>query len=258
MATLRILRAAACVCVTLTSAPGVGEAQGFKLRGAAGLKLDVEYTRFDDPDNMSVPADTVVGGIDLWGTIGTALQYFAAIDVHFGGAVNGGFAYEMDFYGFGLGIQLGSFAFAGVAAGIGFSGVTGEIPFARQFPIRGILQLNLHKRLHIEGFAIGKAIGARARNNGTDAFGGFDEIKAGVLLRIGKGGGNAYQRWGNGYFVGATYSELLGVRSYGALLGYSISIAYDMGGRWRKRYRPYMPRVRPTKVTPTTVTPDEL
>jgi len=250
------------VCVALTSTPNLADAQRYKFRGAAGVKMDVEYTTFDDPDQMAPPTDTVVGGLDLWGTIGTAVQFLAAIDLHFGGGVEGGFAYEMDFYGFGLGFQLGTFAFVGAAAGIGFSGVTGEIPFARQIPIRGLLQLNLHERLQIEGYGVGKFIGARARNNGTDSLGGFDEFKAGVLLRIGKGGGNTYQKWGNGYFVGATYSELLGMRSYGAVVGYSISLAYDMGGRWRKRSkrRPYRPRTKPNdlKKVPATVTPDDL
>lgn len=231
----RIVMAAALGALVAGSA---GSAHGqfwSKIRGAAGVKLDTEYTRFDAPDTMATPSDYMVGGIELWGTAGRGLQFLGAIDLHFGGAIDGGFAYEMDLYPFGIGMQVGSFAFFGVAVGIGFSGVTSEVPFARQIPVRAMLQLNLHERVHIETYGIGKLISARARTDGTDALAGFDEVKAGALLRIGKGGEQRYQKWGNGYFLGVTYSELLGMKSYGALVGYSISLAYDPSGPYRRR-----------------------
>gem|GEM_PF-6416260 len=231
----RILMAAVLVVVVAGTGLSAHAQMWRRIRGAAGLKLDTEYTRFDSPDSMATPSDYLVGGLELWGTAGSALQFLAAIDLHFGGAIDGGFAYEMDLYPFGIGAQLGTFAFVGVAAGIGFSGVTSEIPFARQVPIRAMVQLNLHERVQIEAYGVGKLIGARARNDGTDALAGFDEIKAGALLRIGKGGEQYYQKWGNGYFVGVTYSELLGMKSYGAVIGYSISLAYDPHSRWRPR-----------------------
>ncbi len=250
------------MCVALTWAPTDSQAQFSKFRGAAGVKMDVEYTTFDDPDAMALPSDTVAGGLDLWGTIGSTAQFLAAIDLRFGGAVEGGFSYEMDLYPFGLGLQLGTFGFIGVAGGIGFSGVTGQIPFARQIPVRAMIQLNLHERLQVEGFGVGKFIGARARTDGAEHL-GFDEIKAGALIRVGKGGSQRYNKWGNGYYVGATYSELLGVRSYSMLIGYSISLFYDPSGRFRQRNRrPYMPRVRPPKPDDApakpTVSPPEL
>jgi hypothetical protein len=71
-------------------------------------------------------------------------------------------------------------------------------------------------------------VGAPARDDGARHAPFGDELGAGARLRLGRSGGGARDRWGNGAFVGATLDELMHGQAWGALVGYSITMSATM------------------------------
>lgn len=208
-------------------------------RFAADLGMDIRYTRFAPPaadaaDAMDVERnDSLLAGFTVSGFAGKkAVGYAGAIDVRFGAGVYGGFAYDVALRLLGAGLTVGHHARFSTTVGIGAHGHTGHIPAAMRVPVRATLHLELGRRVHLAGYAQAAFISfADVRQSGSsvaaDALFG-DEFNAGGYLRLGKGG-RQYDRadWGNGYYLGAEYQEMLGERQVVLLFGYGIGITAE-------------------------------
>jgi hypothetical protein len=180
-------------------------------------------------DNVDEP--TLAGGLEHAGTVGARLRgmvgkapgWCAGFDFEVGGA-DEGFVYELDVYLAGLGMRLGGGGMVAVCAGAGFGGTTGAIPFAGQFPVEGVIELDIATVRVMTWARATWTVGADQRANGASVVTFADEVAAGVGFRVGKrmrpyGNIDA----GNGYYVGGTYRESMGTRFVGAVFGYGIS-----------------------------------
>lgn len=222
------------VTALTVATPGPGHAEDWRF--TADLELDVRYTRFAEPDLAIDPEsernDSLLAGFTIAGFAGKqAFGYAAAIDMRFGAGITGGFAYDVALRLLGAGLTFGHRARISTTFGIGAHGHTGHIPPAMRFPVRTTLHLELGRRVHLAGFAqIASISFADVRERGSSIAPFGDEFAAGGYLRLGKGGRQYGQvDWGNGYYLGAAYQEMLGERQLVVILGYGIGMtASDM------------------------------
>ena len=216
---------AAIVCTS--SAPaGADPFRGW--RGSMGLRMDASYSRVDAPELIGDTEDLVLAGFSLRAFASKApIGYLGGADMHFGAGIQGGFAYDASLSLLGVGLQLGHWLTFGAIIGAGVDGVTDNIEFAVQLPAELLLDIDLGRRVHLAAWGAGKWLtSSEARQDGSESVSAFDEVRAGVALRVGKGFRDYQQSWGNGYFVGATYSERLGTRFVGAMLGFGINMTF--------------------------------
>jgi hypothetical protein len=196
---------------------------------AGGAQLHYElsglhaYDRADMPAAMTAPRDVVLAGARLHGFIGNKrLGYHAGLDLAAGGTIaDGGFAYDVALFPAGVALRFAETSFLSLGAGVGASGATGTLDDAATFPVEARFEIG--RAIRVLGRARATFIaGADDRQDGARF---ADELEAMLALRLGR----AYTDWGfptgNGYFIGATYREALGVKFAGAVIGYSI----DMG-----------------------------
>lgn len=219
----------ALLCAVVIAQSG-GNAHADRWRFAADLELDIRYQRFAEPAPGVERNDSVLAGFTAGGFAGKrTLGYVAAVDVRLGAGVYGGFAYDFALRVLGVGLAFGPRVRLSTTTGIGAHGHTGHIPAAMRFPFRATLHIDLGRRVHLSGFAQTTFVSfAEVREQGSDTAPFGDELSAGGYLRLGKGG-TQYSRthWGNGYFLGAAYQEMLGERQLVFTLGYGISMVSD-------------------------------
>lgn len=217
---------AALLCAWTSSA----DAQSFRdWRGSMNLRMDANYSRVDAPELTGGTEDIVLAGFSLRAFGSKApIGYLGGVDIHFGGGVQGGFAYDASLSLLGIGVQLGHWLTAGAMIGAGVDGVTENIPFGVQFPVEVLIDLALGKRVHLAAWGTGKWVASSdTRQDGSDSVSAFDEMRAGVVLRIGKGFRDRQQGWGNGYFIGAQYGERMGTTFVGAIFGFGINMSFQ-------------------------------
>ncbi len=195
---------------------------------AGDVDLDARYAHARDEEGAAEASDTLVAGVALSGFAGKGvIGYVAGLDAHFGGGLDGGFAYEFDLHPVGLGLSFGHVLRLGVTVGLGVHGLTGRIPFAIQFPLQASLDVNLGRRVHLSAWVTSKWITfADGRQDGSASLPFGDELSSGVFLRLGKGGRQFQADWGNGYYLGVTYDERMGTSSLGGMIGYSIDTTF--------------------------------
>jgi hypothetical protein len=197
------------------------------IAGGAQLHYELQglhaYERTEMPAAMSAPSDVVLAGARLHGFIGNKwLGYHAGLDLAAGGTIGaGGFAYDVALFPAGIALRFAETSFVSLGLGVGASGATGTLDDAATFPVEARFELG--RGIRVLGRARATFVaGADGRQDGAQL---ADELEAMLALRVGR----AYTDWGfptgNGYFIGATYREALGVKFAGAVIGYSI----DMG-----------------------------
>ncbi len=133
-----------------------------------------------------------------------------------------GFAYDVSLLPVGAAVRFGDTQFVGIAGGVGAMGAVGSIDDAATFPVEAFADLGLGAHLRVIARARATYLaGAPAREDHQP------ELDAQLALRV----GHRYHQWGfpsgNGYFVGAEYRELAGVRFAGAVFGYAIDLATE-------------------------------
>ncbi len=236
------------VAVAMVTAVGQADAQPFRDWGfGATLSYEARVASAEDPDALADVTQIATAGVASRAFAGKRrrrLAYAAGFDFQFGGGVSGGFAYEFDLLPLGLAIRLGDRAHVGVVTGVGFSGLTGHIDFAMQFPVEAFLEFELGSRLRVMSWGSSRWVASsEARTGGVDALPFGDEFVAGVGVRWGVRRDQHQAVMGNGYYVGGLYQERLGVRFYGATIGYNLNVGTR---RERREPRPYMPTVQST------------
>lgn len=211
----------------------------------ASLNYEARVTHAEDPDALADVTQVATAGVSsraLAGKRDRRAAFAAGFDFQFGGGIGGGFAYEFDFYPLGLATRLGERGHFGVVAGVGLSGLTDRIDFAMQFPVEAFLEFELGRRIRVLAYGSSRWVASsEARTGGVDAIPFGDEFNAGLGIRWGKRRDQHRAAMGNGYYVGGLYQERLGVRFYGATIGYNLNFATAA----QKPRRPYMPTVRP-------------
>ena len=206
------------------------EARADRWRFTGDLELDLRYTRFSGPVADEERADSLVGGLALSAFAGRQIPGLAVfLECHFGGGLQGGFAYDVALHPIGLGLAFGHRLRLSATAGIGAQGLTGHIPPALRIPLRVAAHLELGDRVHLATFAQAAYVSfADERERGSESTPLGDELAAGGYLRIGKGGDTYGADWGNGYLIGGTYQEMLGGRQFLVVFGYGIGVTADM------------------------------
>jgi hypothetical protein len=213
----RLVLAIAVVAATATGAAAQSFG-GWKASGA--FELDARWTEAEARD------DVLTAGLRLRAFASkTVVGYMGGLDLHLGAGTGGGFAYDGNLYLVGAGLELG-WVTVGAVVGGGMSGVTGREPFALQAPVELLAALVPHRRVRLHGWARASFVAlADGRQNGSERAPFGDELEAGVALRLGRGGRDHMQRWGNGYFVAALYGERQGVTWTGVAIGYGLHSA---------------------------------
>lgn len=218
------------MAVALLLALGSADAHAidwWKWSAGGALELDARAMQREDETAASGLSETVTAGLGLRGFGGRTLGIMAGIDARFGGGLQGGFAYDGGLLPVGVALRLGRVGVVGILAGVNLSGVTGHVPFAVEYPIEARLELGLGRHLHLSGFGRASFITiADRRQNGAEHAPFGDELRAGVSLRLGRGGRRHQESWGNGIYVGALYGESLGTRELGLVLGYGITTTF--------------------------------
>lgn len=149
--------------------------------------------------------------------------FATTMDLVLGGGA-GGFVYDMNFL-FGAGTPPDEVLGYGLTAGFGLGGITGgHLPFAFTLPVQAYVQLNLGDTTHIMAYVRPYWVAlAPERDKGTETFGSFDELRAGIILgtaEIERGGADP-DEWGG--FIGLTYREARGNRMLGLFVGFGTA-----------------------------------
>lgn len=224
---------------TLSVAIGdTAEARPFgDIGGGAQVQYELASMHDVAHDEMSSPRanDLVLGGFRVHGFAGNARWGY-----HLGAAMaagstirDGGFAYDVSLFPFGVALRFAETSFVTLGAGIGASGAVGTLDDAVTFPLEARFEIGRGVRL------LGRARltfldGAPSRDDGTVTVSAGDELEAMLGVRLGRGYDDHGFPTGNGYFIGATVRESLGARFAGVVIGYAL----DMGTR-RTRRRSY-------------------
>ncbi len=165
------------------------------------------------------------------------------IDAHFGAGLTGGFAYNFDFHPFGLSLydtNEGKISL-GLTTGIQLQGVTGRQFFRTAIPLRLFLNFKIQSwaYVHVWG-GIDTNLGD-SRSEGSKHALWADELRTGMRIRLGpnrsKKMGSGRLSSGNGYFVGTTYSERLGLSFWGFVVGPSSCRAWFGASDFEKAAR---------------------
>jgi hypothetical protein len=202
-----------------------------ELEGAnGGAWLHYELSGLHDVDSrmtQTKPSELVLVGVRLHGFVGVErFGYHIGLDLAAGSTVRaGGFAYDVALFPVGIALRLGTTSIVAIGAGVGASGAVGTLDDAATFPIEANLELGGGRvRLLARARAISVS-GAASRRDGAPTTKLADELDATLGLRI----GHHYNQFGfpsgNGYFVGASYREMLGARFVGLVIGYTIDLA---------------------------------
>jgi hypothetical protein len=202
------------------------------LQGGAQLHYELEGLHaVDHADAMTYPEarDFVMATARLHGFLGSkTFGFHMGLDLGAGGTIHdGGFAYDVSVFPFGVAFRFFETSFLTLGAGIGAAGATGTLDDAVTFPLEARLEVG--RGLRLLGRARATFVDAARHREGGAPF--TDELEGMLGLRIGSGYDEYGFPTGNGYFVGATFKEQLGTRFLGLMIGYSI----DMGTRRKPR-----------------------
>lgn len=228
-----IIVATVLVVAARTAHAGWEDAEGgaqlhYELSGEHGLD---RHERVGSPAGTTAPPrELALWTARLHGFVGgKTFGFHMGLDLGAGASIrDGGFAYDVSLFPIGVGVRFFETSFITLGAGVGASGATGTLDDAATFPLEVRFEIGRGIRLLGRGRATFVSA-AKARDDGARF---ADELEAMIGLRIGTGYDEYGFPTGNGYFVGATYRELMGVQFVGAVIGYSI----DMGTRRRTRH----------------------
>ncbi|HSD89473.1 MAG TPA: hypothetical protein VLB44_18210 [Kofleriaceae bacterium] len=220
------------VLFALVLASRTAHAQMPDFQGGAQLHYELEGLHaVDHPEAMTYPEarDFVIATARLHGFIGGKhLGFHMGLDLGAGGTIrDGGFAYDVSLFPFGVAFRFFETSFLTLGAGIGAAGATGTLDDAVTFPLEARLEIG--RGIRLLGRARATFVDAARMREGGAAF--ADELEGMLGLRFGTGYDEYGFPTGNGYFVGATFKEQLGTRFLGLMIGYSI----DMGTRRKPR-----------------------
>ena len=215
------------ISLQLGSVPAQARPQ--KLSASGTVLVDTRCGALGGAEALDNLDYTLTAGATLRAVIRRGwLAYAAGLDYQFGGGVPGGFAYEVNLYPLGIGTNLGRVAYLAVVIGVGASGVTPHrMPFAVQFPAELYFETELGARLRLRLW--GRAawtLGAEARASGTPSAAFADESALGATLRLGRRIDKWRYRSGNGYYLGASYAERMGMEVVTVMFGYSVNFGY--------------------------------
>jgi hypothetical protein len=187
------------------------------------FQLDARYHRYDETSHTSELRNVVLAGAGTRGAIGwPGFGFRAGLDARFGAGLEGGFAYDAGLLPLGIAAPLSSPIRLGLITGIATSGVTNRIPFTLAFPAELAVEADLGWSLLVAAWVRPSWVLTDAREHGSELVPWAEELEAGALVRIGKGGEQHRIRWGNGYFLGVSYREQLGTSALGVLFGHSL------------------------------------
>ncbi|NVB84236.1 MAG: hypothetical protein HOV81_38020 [Kofleriaceae bacterium] len=181
------------------------------------------------PGMLEPPRELALWTARLHGFVGgKTFAFHVGLDLGAGGSIRGGgFAYDVSLFPFGVAVRFFETSFITFGAGIGASGATGTLDDAATMPLE--LRFELGRGIRVLGRARATFVAAaKARDDGARF---ADELEAMLALRLGTGYDEYGFPTGNGYFIGATYRELMDTQFVGAVFGYSI----DMGTRRKPR-----------------------
>lgn len=212
-----------------------------RVQGGAYLHYEVSgLTVIDDDARMTgaPPAakELVLAGARLHGFLGqnASVAYHVGLDLGFGSTLrDGGFAYDLALFPVGIVVRGGQTSIFGVSAGVGAIGAIGTIDDAITVPVEAIAELGDGRFRVLARGRVAYIAGANARQSAAPSIPFADELDAMLGLRFGRHYEDYGFPTGNGYFVGASYRELAGVRFLGLTIGYSIDLA--MPRRWVTR-----------------------
>jgi hypothetical protein len=166
------------------------------------------------------------------------LAYAIGIDVRAGGGVHGGFAFDTTLYPIGISIGHGAPVSARVVGGVGAGGVTGHLPIAARFPVEAELEIHPIRALELSAWAeVAYALRTARASGAPDAPWG-DELTLGATIRIGHAARESEFHWSNGWRVGGTFTERVGEKVYGVVVGWGIDLSggpVDSGAGERDR-----------------------
>lgn len=195
-------------------------------RLGGGAQLHYDITTLHDVEHPAgepaSPQDLVLAGARLHGFVGgKRFGYHLGLDLAAGQTArpHSVLAYDVALFPVGLALRFAETSFITVGAGIGAFGAVGTLDDRATYPLEARVEIGRGTRLL-----------GRVRTSYVDP---GSALEAMLGLRI----GDAYNEYGyptgNGYFLGASYRELLGARFAGITLGFSL----DMGTpRTRRRF----------------------
>ena len=201
-------------------------------QGGLLLQLDTEYERTRAPGQVQGLRDTVTAGlsIDADGSTGHGpLGFSAFLDAHFGAGLQGGFAYRAALLPVGFAVHdRRHIVKLGVTSGFMLQGVTGHQPPGVLAPLRVSLIIRAGDHLLLNAWGTSEFSLRSNRQGDADHALFGDEMRAGLVLRIGRGGkrdeGRQQVLYGSGYFLGALYSERLGTEFWGLTIGHGMDM----------------------------------
>ncbi|MDB4954100.1 MAG: alpha/beta hydrolase fold protein [Myxococcales bacterium] len=195
-----------------------------------GAWLHYELSGVHDVDRRMTEAkssELVLAGVRLHGFIGNArVGLHLGLDLAAGSTLRaGGFAYDVALLPLGVAVRLGTTSVIALGTGIGASGAIGTLDDAVTLPVEATAELGGGRIRVLARARASFVAGAPGRQDGAPTTRLADELDATLGLRI----GHHYESFGfpsgNGYFVGASYRELMGARFAGLVIGYSIDLA---------------------------------
>ena len=194
-------------------------------QGGGWLHYELAGVHAVDDDAPTEPRELVLAGARLHGIVGGRyLAYHVGLDLAAGATIRGGgFAYDVSLFPFGAALRLGASGVLAVGLGIGASGATGTLDDAFTVPVDVTLEVG-GGRVRLLARGRGTLVyNSATRQGGAPTLGGFDELDAMVGLRVGKHERAYGFSSSTGYFVGASYRELLDTRMVGLVIGYAIA-----------------------------------
>jgi hypothetical protein len=213
----RVRRSGIAIAVMLASSQARAEPfAGWRATGDLALDLRA----------IAGAAGDVEVGPGLRATAGKRwLAYAIGLDVRAGGGVHGGFAFDTTLYPIGVSILHGAPVSLRVVGGVGAGGVTGRLPIAARFPVEAELEVHPAKQLELSAWAeVAYALRTARAGGAPDAPWG-DELTLGATIRVGRGAHESEFAWSNGWRLGGTFTERVGEKVYGLVIGWGIDIS---------------------------------
>ena len=219
--------AAAASALALAAAPA-GRARA-DIHGGGWLHYELTgLTAVDEGMAPGAPGALVLAGTRLHGFVSrnTRVAYHAGIDLAAGGTIGGGgFAYDVALLPAGVVLRAGESSIVGIGAGIGALGATRTLDDAATLPVEVVAELGVGPVRLLARARVAFVLGAGALQGGAPSAAFADLLDGTLGVRLGRRDHDHGFATGDGYFVGASYRELAGVRFVGLTIGFSIDAA---------------------------------
>lgn len=115
-----------------------------------------------------------------------------------------------------------------ITSGLQLSGVTEHEPFGVLAPLRVSLISRLGNHLLVNAWAASDIALRKARLGSPEHALFGDELRAGFILRVGRGGskgsGKRKLTFGSGYFLGVLYAERFKTEFWGLTVGHGMNM----------------------------------